>query len=189
MLDITLVEKGKRQKISHINGFFIEDDDVLADRLNARIVDETKLNPMQLEDTSALRFDLFQYMIANADFSTTFFHNIKVVRTQKDYYVPVPYDFDMSGVVDAPYATVDPKWGTKSVRERVYKGYCRNDKVAEAVRQEFIGRENEIHNVIDQQKLLTPRETENLKKYIGDFFSILKSDRDYNDFIAAKCRR
>ncbi|HMG90315.1 MAG TPA: hypothetical protein VK589_09645, partial [Chryseolinea sp.] len=110
MLDITLVEKGKREKISQVNGFFIEDDDQLADRLQAKVVDESKLNPMQLEDTFALRFDLFQYMIANTDFSTTFFHNIKVVLTDKGIYVAVPYDFDMSGIVNAPYARVDPKW-------------------------------------------------------------------------------
>ncbi len=37
-------------------------DDHLAVRLKAKVVDESKLNPMQLEDTSALLFDLFQYM-------------------------------------------------------------------------------------------------------------------------------
>jgi hypothetical protein len=83
-------------------------------------------------------------MIANTDFSTTFFHNIKVFKTTDGKNVPVPYDFDMAGVVNAPYATVDPKWEIKSVRERAYKGYCRNDKVAEHVRREYLNREQEI---------------------------------------------
>lgn len=190
LLDITLVERGKREKISMINGFFIEDDDLLAERHQAKAVDETKINPMQLEDTSALRQDLFQYMIANTDFSTTFFHNIKVMLTIKGCYIPVPYDFDMSGVVNPPYATIDPRWEIKSVRERVYKGYCRNERVAEYVRQEFIGREENIYSIIDlHQKLLGPKEAESLKKYIGEFFTILKNDRDYRELITAKCRR
>ena len=190
LLDITLVEKGKHEKTSLINGFFIEDDDPLAERHHAKVVDETKINPMQLEDTSAVRQDLFQYMIANTDFSTTFFHNIKVMLTNKGRYVPVPYDFDMSGVVNPPYATIDPRWEIKSVRERVFKGYCRNEKVAEYVRQEFIGREENIYSIIDlHQDLLGPKETENLKKFVGEFFAILKNDRDYRELIVAKCRR
>ncbi|HEY5918822.1 MAG TPA: hypothetical protein VIU13_15505 [Chryseolinea sp.] len=190
LLDITLVEKGKREKISQINGFFIEDDDPLAERHQAKVIDETKINPLQLEDTSAMRQDLFQYMIANTDFSTTFFHNIKVIRTEKGRYIPVPYDFDMSGIVNPPYATIDPKWEIKSVRERVYKGYCRNEKVAEYVRQEFIGREENIYSIIDlHQNLLGPKETESLKKYVGGFFAILKNDHDYRDLITAKCRK
>jgi hypothetical protein len=67
LLDITLVEKGKHEKTSQVNGFFIEDDDQLAERSKARVVDATRIYPLQLEDTSALRFDLFQYMIANTD--------------------------------------------------------------------------------------------------------------------------
>jgi hypothetical protein len=190
LLDITLIEKGKRQKTSQVNGFFIEDDDPLAERHHAQVVDGSKLNPMQLEDTIALRFDLFQYMIANTDFSTTFFHNIKVIRTDKGHYIPVPYDFDMSGIVNPPYATIDPKLEIKSVRERVYKGYCRDEKVAEYVRREFIGRENDMYQIIDlHDKFLNPKETESLKKYVGEFFAILKNDRDYQDLIVSKCRR
>jgi hypothetical protein len=190
ILDITLVEKGKREKTSQINGFFIEDDDPLAERHQAKVVDEKKINPMQLEDTSALRQDLFQYMIANTDFSTTFFHNIKIMLTDKGRYIPVPYDFDMSGIVNPPYATIDPRWEIKSVRERVYKGYCRSEKVAEYVRQEFIGREENIYSIIDlHQKLMGPKETESLKKFVGEFFAILKNDKYYGELIAAKCRK
>jgi hypothetical protein len=190
LLDITLVEKGKHKKASLINGFFIEDDDPLAERHQAKVIDETRINPLQLEDTSALRQDLFQYMIANTDFSTTFFHNVKVMRTDKGRYIPVPYDFDMSGIVNPPYATIDPKWGIKSVRERVYKGYCRNEKVAEYVRQEFIGQEEKIYGIIDlHQNLLGLKETESLKKYVAEFFAILKNDKAYSEFITAKCRR
>lgn len=187
--DITLIDPAKGNKTTELNGFFIEDDDAASARHNARVVDEKKLNPMHLEDTSSLRLDLFQYMIANTDFSTTFFHNIKIFKTVSGKNIPVPYDFDMAGVVNAPYATVDPKWEIKSVRERVYKGYCRNDKIAEHVRQEYLGREQQIFQIIDHhQQLLGPKETESLKKYLGEFFTILKSDQQYDEKILKKCR-
>jgi len=190
LLDITLTEKGKHEKVSQVNGFFIEDDDQLAQRSNARVVDAERINPLQLEDTSALRFDLFQYMIANTDFSTTVVHNAEVLLTEKGRYIAVPYDFDMTGIVNAPYATVDPKWEIEKVTQRAYKGYCRNEKVAEYVRQEFISREDAIYQIIDRHThLFYPKETESLKKYVGEFFRILKSDYDYSEKITAKCRR
>ena len=191
LLDIMLIEeKGKQEKISHVNGFFIEDDDQLAERNSARVVDAERINPLQLEDTSALRFDFFQYMIANTDFSTTVVHNAEVLLTEKGRYIAVPYDFDMTGIVNAPYATVDPKWEIEKVTQRAYKGYCRNEKVAEYVRQEFISREEAIYQIIDRHThLFYPKETESLKKYVGEFFRILKSDYDYSEKITAKCRR
>lgn len=191
LLDITLIEKGKREKkTSQINGFFIEDNDQLAERCNARVVDSERINPLQLEDTSALRFDFFQYMIANTDFSTTVVHNAEVLLTNSGRYIAVPYDFDMTGIVNAPYATVDPKWEIEKVTQRAYKGYCRNEKVAEYVRQEFISRQEVIYQIIDQHAhLFNPKEAESLKKYVGEFFRILKSDYDYSEKITAKCRR
>ena len=56
---------------------------------------------------------MFQYMIANTDWSTTFLHNAKLIQlndTKK--YIPLAYDFDMAGFVDAPYAVADPSLET-----------------------------------------------------------------------------
>ena len=41
------------------------------------------------------------------------------------HYVWVPYDFDWSGVVNARYATPDPKLDVRNVRDRVFRGFCR----------------------------------------------------------------
>lgn len=190
LLDITLIEKGKQEKISQVNGFFIEDDDQLAERNHARVVDAERINPLQLEDTSALKFDLFQYMIANTDFSTTVVHNAEVLLTDKGRYIAVPYDFDMTGIVNAPYATFDPKWEIERVTQRVYKGYCRNENVAQYVRQDYLKREEVIYQIIDSHgNLFNPKETEGLKKYVGEFFRVLKNDYDYSEKITAKCRK
>jgi hypothetical protein len=96
----------------------------------------------------------------------------------------------MTGVVNAPYATFDPKWEIERVTDRVYKGYCRNEKVVRYVRQEYITREDSIYQVIaNHSHLFTPKEAESLKKYVGEFFRILKSDYDFSEKIVAKCRK
>ena len=38
--------------------------------------------------------------------------------------IPIPYDFDFSGLVDAPYATPPDVLKIANVRQRFYRGYC-----------------------------------------------------------------
>jgi len=180
---------GKNAKTFELTGFLIEDDDAVAKRLQATVIDEKNVRPMNLEDTSALRFDLFQYMIANTDFSTTFLHNTKVIQTNSGRKVPVPYDFDMAGFVNAPYATFDESLGIRSVRDRLYKGYCRNEDIAAFVRQQYVALEPELIKVLDDhQSFFDTKEFEGIKKYMNGFFTILKDDGYYKTNISQKCR-
>lgn len=190
LLEITMKdESGRQPKTYQLAGFFIEDDDAAARRLQAKPVDEPKLNPLQLGDTSSLRLDLFQYMIANTDYSTTFSHNVKTIKTEDGRYIPIPYDFDMAGFVNAPYATFDESLGIRSVHERVYKGFCRNEKVTEFVRNEYVELEPEINKVIDRyESQFEAKEFTALRKYMSEFFTTMKNDTFYREQIIRKCR-
>ena len=190
MVNVTLTDvAAKHEKTYQLSGIFIEDDDAVARRHQAKVIEQDNFNPLLFADTSVLRLDLFQYMIANTDFSTTFSHNIKILQTKTAQYIPIPYDFDMSGFVDAPYATFDASLGIKSVRDRLYKGYCRNEKVAEFVRSEYIALEPKINAVINgYENSFDPKEFAGMKKYISEFFKIIKNDAYYRENITRKCR-
>jgi hypothetical protein len=189
LVDITLNDQGKHINTHQLQGIFIEDDDAAAKRYNAKVFEATKVDPLRFQDTSSLRLDFFQYMIANTDFSTQFLHNIKAIQTKNGHFIPIAYDFDMSGVVNASYATYDEKLGIKSVRERYYKGYCRDEKVAQAVREDYINREQSIIAVIAAfDKVVEPKEIEGLKKYLNEFFATIKNDRAYSERLIGKCR-
>ena len=60
---------------------------------------------------------IFQYLVGNGDWSHTHFHNVKLMRVGFEYF-PVPYDFDFTGFVDAPYATPPEGSGLDGVRDR-----------------------------------------------------------------------
>jgi len=68
----------------------------------------------------------------------------------------MPYDFDMSGVVDAPYALVsaidNEKLPVNSVRQRYYRGFCRSPEITEIVRREFIAKKGKLLSVVDLLK-------------------------------------
>ena len=184
LLDVELVEeKGKKKITHHFKGFVIEDIDEVADRYDAkqhrRDVPQAYHDPM-----ASMRHDYFQYMIGNWDFSTQKRHNIKLLYKDKTT-IPVPYDFDLCGLVNPKYAFV-PDWlsdrtGITHVTERVYRGYPRSESTCTAVRQEFLDKREEVKALSANLKgyfedpLLYRKATE----YIDDFYRILMNDKNY----------
>jgi hypothetical protein len=86
-----------------LTSFLIEDDDKTAKRFDAKISDSKLVRPNLVNDTVALKQDFFSFMIGNTDWSNTVQHTIKVIERKDSKVIPLPYDFDMSGFVSAPY--------------------------------------------------------------------------------------
>lgn len=189
LADIRLTDtSGKKPKIYSVIGFLIEDDDLIAHRFDGKVV-EKRIHPLQLNDTAAIVLDLFQYMIGNTDWSSYGQHNMKVIQARAGN-IPLAYDFDMTGLVDAPYATVNDALSISSVKERLYRGYCRNESLVQYVRSEYLKNESDIVTLIkDHQSYLTPIDFNGINKFIGEFFDVLKNDRKFTDAILLQCRK
>ena len=189
LVNIALAEvDGKKTKNAQLTGILIEDDDIVAKRHQAKVI-EMKLHPRALADTASLYHDIFQFMIGNTDWSTAFQHNAKLIFKEPRIYIPLTYDFDMSGFVDAPYSVVSPELGIANVRERLYRGFCRKEPVVQAVRQHFLKKEPEIMAIIDSfEKEFNPKDFKIMRKYIEDFYVIMKNDAKFNLAIVQGCR-
>jgi len=112
-------------------GYFLEDiDDVAARNAMRHAVTADRISSSQLSPPDAARVALFEYMIGNTDWSMRAgpagqgcCHNTRLLtRSTGGNLVPVPYDFDFSGLVNTPYA-ISPD-GTTSVLNRKYMGIC-----------------------------------------------------------------
>ena len=120
-------------------GFFIEDLGDVARRnglAEARVgarVPVASLNP-----ADAARFAVFEYLISNLDWAMqagpagdTCCHNSRLISASgAPPYTTVPYDFDYSGFVDAPYAVPPEGISVSSVKARHYRGFCRHNAEA-----------------------------------------------------------
>jgi len=185
-------ERGKKNKDFQLKGILIEDVDKTAKRVNAKAVSDAKVNAKSLNDTCALRFDLFQLLISNTDWSKGFQHNSKLVYRDLKY-IPLPYDFDMSGVVDAPYAVVSQVAGEQlpieTVRERYYRGFCASKEITQFIRNEFLSNKEKLLAVPDELKGSLPgKEIESIKSYLNEFFEILKNDYSFESEVVNRCR-
>jgi hypothetical protein len=190
-------EQKKKEKNFQLKGILLEDADKAAKRFNAKIADENmRVLPSILQDTADLRVSLFQYMISNTDWSSMYQHNIRLLqRGSSDLFVPITFDFDMSGLVDAPYSVVSETTegeigDQQTVRDRLYRGWCRNDGVTQFVRKEFISKEDKLLAAVDGIKDQLPaKQIDDIKDYLRQFFKTLKDDNSFRKLIASQCRK
>lgn len=188
LVDLELTDNSGKARTYSVKAFLIEDDDLIADRFNGKVI-EQPIHPLQLSDTAAVINDIFQYMIGNTDWSASLQHNTKVIQLKNNKKIPLAYDFDMAGLVNAPYATVNETLPISSVQERLYRGFCRNESVVQYGRSLFLKHERDLMKVVEQhQSYFSPVEFAGIKKYMLEFFSVLHNDGQFNDAIVKGCR-
>ncbi|MBT8396785.1 MAG: hypothetical protein HKO65_04270 [Gemmatimonadetes bacterium] len=125
LVDITYIDTSGESEPLRRMGFLLEDADALAERVGGMKLEIPGARATAFEPQQMGTMFLFQYMIGNIDWSTANTQNLEVLRVEMDHFA-IPYDFDWSGLVDAPYA--GPSALTErlheSVRERLYQGVC-----------------------------------------------------------------
>jgi hypothetical protein len=116
------------------------------------------------------RMMLFEYMIGNTDFSIWALHNVRIVQNPKRTLFPVPYDFDLSGFVHAPYAFPDPRIGIRSVLDRLYRGPCRSADEFEEAAAAFRSKRPDMLALLESMRDLAPLARGEAKEYLEGFF-------------------
>ena len=185
--------KSKKTKIHEIKAFFIEDDKHVAKRIGGKIV-ESNVHPLNHEDRESVRNSFFQFMIGNTDFSNAYQHNSKLIF-RKGELIPVPYDFDMSGIVNTSYATVsqinEEQLSIERVTQRMYRGFQREPQLFHEVRIEFLNNRPALLKVIQDCESLFEDEKEYFSTmlFIEGFFEILTNEEKFENEILAMARR
>ncbi len=186
---VTYVDLSRREQPHEQWGFLIEDDDHLAERLGGEVMDESVEVPVRdFRGRNTALVSLFQYMIGNTDWSMAQHHNTVLVRTPADI-IPVPYDFDWSGLVNASYARPDSTLGLRTVRQRAYREPCRYDIDYPALFEHFrANREALEAEVRGIPGLDEDRQAEALG-YIAEFFETIDDPAKAQEEIVEGCRR
>ncbi len=193
LVDISFTEmKGKKEKSYNLKGILVEDDKNVAKRSGADVL-KRRIHPAVQDPVTSVQNSFFQYMIANTDYSTYAQHNEKLLFVNKTF-VPLPYDFDMSGLVDTHYSVVsvinDEQLPISSVRERFYRGFKRDPKVIQQVRKEFIDNKIELLEIVDSLEPFfdNPKEFSICKKFISEFFEVMVNDTRFKKEIIDRLR-
>lgn len=186
-------EKGKRSKSYQVEGFLIEDIDQVASRHGANKM-KRNVHPLEQDDEVSIQNDLFQYMIGNTDFSSAYQHNEKLLFLEGRKAIPLPYDFDMCGLVNADYAVVSQIQGEAlhltSVTQRLFRGFRRNPALYAQVRQQYMDLKGDILARVDALKgsFHAASQFQEARNYVLEFFSVVEDDRKFQAEITDKAR-
>lgn len=177
--------------------FVIEDDADMARRLGLERLRLPSIEYARLDHPRAALVQLFQFLIANNDYSLLkptvdddCCHNIQVLGKEEAEggRVPIPFDFDMSGMVNASYAAPPRQVPVRDVRQRYFYGLCQPDDIfAEAVAHVQSKRE-EITALYANSVELDDKNKAKSLDFIDEFYEILDSPRRTNVEIISRCR-
>lgn len=172
-----------RESVFNRYGFLIESSSELADRLGAQPLHIPGVSLRTLNSRQAATVYIFQYLIGNTDWSLvnaeeeeTCCHNGDLFDAGSDRYY-VPYDFDLSGLVNPRYAKPDAALRISRVTQRLYRGYCISSDALRGALNDIKAREAEILDVIRQLPVLPAKDTKATLKFIEKFFA-QASDED-----------
>lgn len=168
--------------------FFTEHFDTLATRNDAERLPRGSFDYKQLDNHAADVLALFQFMIGNTDWSIVRERNTILISEAGGKQIPVPYDLDMSGLVDAHYAGPAPGLPIDTVRDRYYLGFCHPGVDWDALFAEFHGQQQAILAMIDTVPGLDKKSIKSTKRFLEKFFSILNSDEEREEHIEQACQ-
>ena len=191
LLKIDYRDTGKKGLNQSRYGFVIEPIEAMATRVNAVQIESKVIAYHELDQLSADRVALFNYMIGNTDWLYKGSHNLKFIKIL-DINIPganvIPYDFDYSGFINTHYS-IPQEWSSvESVTVRDYMGFCRPaEDNFNKLKKEFLAAEKAVIETIMNFEHLTIKEREKLKWYVEAFYKDLKSKRAYR-IICSNCR-
>jgi len=192
LVRIKYIDTGRKNKESEVWGFIIEPNNKMAERNEAIIVDSERLSIRTVNKEIMDKVAFFSYMIGQGDFSVTGQHNLKILAL-KEYgptgFIPVPYDFDYCGLVNAEYAIPgDDNLGIETVRERYYLGACRDEETHRNTVNWLAGYQDEIVELINNFEYLPEKEKMDLIGYLGTYFVDAERDSFIRYKIDPTCR-
>ncbi|HEX9895171.1 MAG TPA: hypothetical protein VGA78_14665 [Gemmatimonadales bacterium] len=168
--------------------FFIEDADDLGGRMGMKDFDQVGATFADVDSAQAALMSVFFYLVGNTDWSLPYLHNVRVFSQMGNYF-PIPYDFDWSGVVDAPYARPDYRLGTKSVRERVWRGPCYPVETLERALKRITSAKDTVYSIYRNHPGLDPKLLKDALEYYDEFFKLAADPKAWNRELRTNCNR
>lgn len=171
--------------------FLIEDKKVMAQRNNSILLKTETLGMKHINKTDMIQLSLFQFLIANVDWSITGLHNIKLIKSNDiSQYSPyaVPYDFDYAGFVNTPYAinVLNPE--ISSVKIRMFVGVCYSEEDYAAISKKFISKKDDMYAIINNFELLDTKSKAEMVSFVDEFYELVEQANFYDDYILPSCK-
>lgn len=194
LMRVTYVDTDRKDREHTELAFMIEHKSQVAKRIG---LDLNEMEAAEIDILDAGHTNLssiYQYLIGNTDFSPIraapdepCCHNYMLFGAEEGQIKPIPYDFDMSGIVDAPYAVPNERFGLRNVRERLYRGRCRNNEYVGTSVETFLEQKSAIYSLINSLDSYTSRIRRDTLGFVDDFYALISNPNRVRSEIIDQC--
>ncbi|MDJ0748942.1 MAG: hypothetical protein QNJ11_05630 [Woeseiaceae bacterium] len=177
--------------------FVIEDENDISKRLGLDMARVAENRFDELDQPTTALYELFQLLISNHDYSVLkgpdgsyCCHNSMMFTQEEaaDKRIPIPYDFDMSGIVNAKYAAPPSHLPIRLVRTRYYRGLCQPDDVMQDAVAHMLSKKEEILALYETMPELSRLSRNRTLAYVKRFFAILEDEDKFRVQVLGRCR-
>jgi hypothetical protein len=182
------VDAATKKPISTHNAVFLEHENDVARRLSGRDVSLPRIEFKDLEKDSTTTMFLLEYMLGNTDYSIWALHNVVIIQDKKRTLYPVAYDFDMSGLVNPPYAMPDQRLRLRAVTDRLYRGPCRTVEELTAAAEPIRAKKADMLAAVEGMKELNGTHKGQVKDYLESFFKTIDKPESIKKTFVDGCK-
>ena len=167
-----------------LDGFVIESDDDIQYRKGLEMLKGRTVATQALDRSEYVKMCLFQYMIANSDWSARKGHNTDLFKKNEDNsLVVIPYDFDYSGIIDNNYAVPPENLPISDVTQRYFMDKNIGIEELKVGVEFYLSKEGDIAQLIETSSYLSDKSRNRIRKFIESFYKIIKSDKKVKKLI------
>lgn len=176
-------------------GFVLESADDVAKRVGMISVKTGDITYRDLNRRQENLVNVFEYLIGNTEYSLVrsepdddCCHNSDLMSaTGGPPFTPLPYDFDFAGIVNAHYAQPNPRYHLRNVRQRLYKGQCRNNELLPGTFQRYVDKKEAIYATVDELDMLTTKSRKEVIRYLDGFYDYITNPKRVKSRFIRKC--
>ena len=164
--------------------FLIEDDGALANRIGGVGVRKDTVLAAEANREALTTLHMFQCMIGNLDWDLGLAKNLKAIDMGEEIPpIIVPYDFDFSKLVNAPYTFPY----VSGIERQVFRKICRDDQEVEKVWTHFQAQKKPVYELYKKFNLLDPLLKRESIGTLKDFYKKIKDLREVQAHFKESC--
>ena len=188
LISLKILDSKEERKAIESIGFLIENQDEMAARLNGRCTKPVIMRSKSIDTKQWAFLSLFEYMIGNTDWAMPNSHNVRYIVTRtNDKVIPIAYDFDYCGLVNAPYAVHRESINIEEITTRYFLGSCQiNNQLAQHLPL-FLDKKESLYKIVNDFDLLPAKDRQNIIQYLDQFYSIISSPKQFKRKILDNC--
>ena len=175
LIDFTLVDAAQMTESIQTTGFLLEHREEIIKRLDANKNDMRCLPVKMLSPYDHTLFQVFQFMIGNVDWAIENCKNSELIQLQDETIIPIPYDFDFTGMVNPEYATPKTDLNQEFVTDRYFLGKKKKLNDLLPIFELFKKKKDTLIDIINSFEQLPKRERKAMVNYIKSFYRIINS--------------